>query len=76
MEGCLKKLILDADLTVLGGPEKEGWETMGASGTKTVPGGLYWKQSGVYSQPLEGQKTNSGYMESNRQQGKIVVTVS
>ncbi len=60
MEGCLKKLALEAEAMGFGDPWKGGWEPMGASGTKTVPGGLDWKQSGVYSQPLEGQKTNSG----------------
>ena len=29
-------------------------------GEKTVPGGLDWKQTGIYSQPAEGQKVNSG----------------
>ncbi len=60
MEGCLKKLVLEAEAMGFWDPWKGGWEPMGASGTKTVPGGLDWKQSGVYSQPLEGQKTNSG----------------
>jgi hypothetical protein len=41
-------------------PEKGGWEPVGPSRRKTLPGGLDWRQTGVYSQPPEGQKTNSG----------------
>lgn len=33
---------------------------MGPSGSKNRPGGFHWRQTGVYLQPLGGQKTNSG----------------
>ena len=60
MERCLKKLVLEAWATGFQDPEKGGWEPVGPSGRKTVPGGLDWRQPGVYLQP--GQKTNSGSM--------------
>ncbi len=60
MEGCLKKLVLEAEAMGFWDPWKGGWEPMGASGTKTVLGGPEWRQPGVYSQLPEGQKTNSG----------------
>ena len=56
MEGCLKKLVLKAEAMGFGDPWKGGWEPMGASGRKTVPEGLDWKQSGVYSQPPGAKK--------------------
>ena len=56
MEGCLKKLVLKAEAMGFGDPWKGGWEPMGASGRKTVPEGLDWKQSGVCSQPPGAKK--------------------
>jgi hypothetical protein len=60
MESCLKKLVLDAEATGFQDPEKGGWEPVGPSGRKTLPGGLDWRQTGVHWQPPGGQKTNSG----------------
>ena len=60
MERCLEKLVLKAGATGFQDPEKGGWEPVGPSGRKTVPGGLDWRQPDVYSQPPEGQKVNSG----------------
>ena len=56
MERCLKKLVLKAEAMGFGDPWKGGWEPMGASGRKTVPEGLDWKQSGVCSQPPGAKK--------------------
>ncbi len=39
MEGCLKKLVLEAEAMGFWDPWKGGWEPMGASDTKTVLGG-------------------------------------
>ena len=60
MESCLKKLVLEAGATGFQDLWKGGWEPMGPSGRKTVPGGLDWKHTGIYSQPAEGQEVNSG----------------
>jgi len=52
--------VWDAEATGFQDPEKGGSEPVGPSGRKTLPGGLDWRQTGVYSQLPEGQKTNSG----------------
>jgi len=57
MESCLKKLVLDAEATGFQDPEKDGWEPVRPFGRKTQPGGLDWRQTGVYSQPPGGQKS-------------------
>ncbi len=49
MERCLKKLVLEAEVTGFQDPEKGGWEPVGPSGRKTVPGGHDWRLPGVYS---------------------------
>ncbi len=64
MERCLKKLVLEAKAMGFWDSEKGGCEPLGPSGRKTVPGGLDWRRPGVYSQPPEGQKTNSGFKEN------------
>ncbi len=53
-------LVLEAETTGFQDPWKGGWEPMVPSGRKTVLGGLDWKQTGIYSQPAEGQKVNPG----------------
>ena len=40
MERCLKKLVLEAEGLGLGTRKRGGWELVGPSGRKTVPGGL------------------------------------
>jgi hypothetical protein len=60
MESCLKELVLDAEATGFQDPEKGGWEPVGPSGRKTLPGGLDWRQPGVYSQPPEAKKLIPG----------------
>ena len=67
MEKCLKKLVLEAGATGFQNQEKGGWEPVGPSGRKTVPGGLDWRQPGVYSQSPEGQNDNSGYNPSGHE---------
>ncbi len=47
LEGCLKKLVLEAEAMGFGDSEKRGWEPVGPSGGKTVPGGLDWRQPRV-----------------------------
>ena len=60
-ERRLKKLVLEAEATGFQEPGKGGWEPGGDRlGEKSVLGGLDWRQTGVYSQPPGGQKTNSG----------------
>ena len=54
--GVSEKLVLKAEAMGFGDPWKGGWEPMGASGRTTVPEGLDWKQSGVYSQPPGAKK--------------------
>ena len=61
MERCLRKLVLDADLTVLGDSEREAGSLSDHQGENIVLGGLDCKRMGVYSQPPKSQKTNSGY---------------
>ena len=60
MESCLKKLILEAGATGF----QEPWKAVGSRwdrlGEGIVLGGLDWGQTGLYSQPPGGQKTNSG----------------
>jgi len=60
MESCLKKLVLEAAATGFQDPEKGGCEPVGHLGENNVLGGLDWREAGVYLQPPEGQKTNSG----------------
>ena len=60
MERCLKKLDLEAEATGFQDPEKGGCEPVGHLGENNVLGGLDWREAGVYLQPPEGQKTNSG----------------
>jgi hypothetical protein len=63
MERCLKRLVLEAKAMGFGDSEEGGWEAVGPSGRRIVPGGLDWRQPGVFSQLPEGQKTNSGQQE-------------
>jgi len=60
MESCLKKLVLEAAATGFQDPEKGGWEQWDHLGENIVLGGPDWREAGVYWQPPEGQKTNSG----------------
>lgn len=55
-----EKTLPEAGRTVFSGSRKGSWEPVGPYGRKTLPGGLDWRQSGVYSQLPGDQKTNSG----------------
>ncbi len=44
MERCLKKLVLEAEAMGIWDSEKGGWEPVGPSGRKTMPGRLDWRQ--------------------------------
>ena len=55
-----EKLVLEAEATVFQDPEKGGWDPWDYLAENIVLGGFDWKQTGVYSQPPESQKTNSG----------------
>ncbi|MEE8176660.1 MAG: hypothetical protein V3T65_01540 [Acidobacteriota bacterium] len=47
MERGLKKLVLEANAMGFWDPEKRGWEPVGPSERKTMPGGLDWRQPRV-----------------------------
>ena len=64
MERCLNKLVLEAGATGFKDPEKGGWEPVGPSGRKDRARRARLEEPSVYSQPPEGQKTNSGFKEN------------
>ena len=72
MESCLKKLVLEAAATGFQDPEKGGWEQWDHLGENIVLGGLDWREAGVYLQPPEGQKTNSGIDSADPRHGSLV----
>jgi hypothetical protein len=60
MESCLKKLVLEAQRQAFRTRKRAVASQWDHLKENIVLGGLDWREAGVYLQPPEGQKTNSG----------------